>query len=109
MNRRNFFTMAALSAAAIVANKAAAFLKPTGYAPIAAPPVLSYPPPLTPQEKFQGAMLTGHSHSINDPGHSHSILDFEPLPLRTNPNWIPCDEDPNWRRWYRDGNSWQLL
>jgi hypothetical protein len=92
MNRRNFFSLAALSAAAIVARKAAAFLKPTGYAPIAAPPVWPYPPPLTPEEKLQDNMLKGyyadavrlpsHSHSINDPGHSHSI----------NPNWIPCDK-----------------
>jgi hypothetical protein len=114
MNRRNFFSLAGMSAVAMVANK---FFKPSLEesfqrdlnAWIQKYRGLMSVPPLSSSELQQAHMLSqtecpSHSHSINDPGHSHSI------PLQANPNWIPCDQDPNWRRWYRDGsNSWQLL
>jgi len=78
MNRRNFFSLAVLSAVAMVVNKAAAFLKP--------PAELSLEEcfqrdlnawaqkyQLSAADKRQGAMLGGHCHSIHDPGHSHSL------------------------------------
>lgn len=98
MNRRSFFSLAALALGAGLARKVNAL---TGYAPITEPPkgsIFDLPPldlgqlkPLTPEEKLQDSMLKGfyadavrlpsHSHSIADPGHSHSV----------NPYWIPCE------------------
>lgn len=101
MNRRNFFSLAALSLGALLARKAAGL---PGYAPIAKPPKGSMfdLPPLDLGQMRQAQMLAeaSHSHSINDPGHSHNVLDNghwhtieDPGHCMqiANPNWIPCD------------------
>ena len=67
MNRRNFFSLVGLGALA-------ALFKPK---PCMMGPSFMRLEPLTPQEKFQGAMLTGQRHSI---------LDFPPLPTM---GWKP--------------------
>jgi hypothetical protein len=99
ITRRNFF---GLSLATAIATLVGSRLAPGATKPYhIGGPVQ----PLTPQEKFQGAMLAqihpghshgvywpSHSHQINDPGHEFhsvsaskrpSILDFEPLDLGT--------------------------
>jgi hypothetical protein len=115
MNRRNFFSLAALSIGSLFCPRRSLSMEESfkrdlnAWAQKYRGLLAGQPPPLSPEEKLQDNMLKGyyadavrlpsHSHSINDPGHSHSI----------NPSWIPCDGRAVCRRWYRDGNSWQLL
>jgi hypothetical protein len=89
ITRRNFFGLSLASAIATLVGSRLAAGVPKPMEHIGGPIQ-----PLTPQEKFQGAMLaTSHSHQISDPGHElhwvepskrrPSILDFEPLDLGT--------------------------
>jgi hypothetical protein len=92
MNRRNFFALTALSIGGLFCPRRSVSMEESFQRDLNAWTqkyqglLAGQPPPLSPFEKRQGAMLCGcgqllHSHSINDPGHSHSI----------NPNWIPCE------------------
>jgi hypothetical protein len=72
MNRRNFFSLAALSLGAVFAGRRA--LEPTAALP-AKRSILDFEP------LDLGAYTPpGHTHSISDPTHIHSV----------NPNWIPA-------------------
>lgn len=108
MNRRNFFSLAALSLGGLICGRQA--LRPT---PTPTPTVLPAQKgslfdlaPLDLGEMRQAHMLAqaecpSHSHSINDPGHRHcqvfengdwhQIEDPGHSHQIPNPNWIPAE------------------
>jgi hypothetical protein len=84
MNRRNFFALTALSIGGLFCPRRSLSMEECFKRDLNAwvqkyrGCLAGQPPPLSPFEKRQGAMLCGHSHSINDPGHSHGIVQALP-------------------------------
>jgi hypothetical protein len=78
MNRRNFFSLAALSIGSLFCPRRTLSMEESFQRDLDAwiqkYRGLMSVPPLSPEEKRQGAMLAqcpSHSHSISDPGHTH--------------------------------------